>query len=65
MNTSKLGADLLPTITTIIQNAIDSGEHGDPQEFAREILAAVEDHYEERRDGLFNRKGLTRLARWG
>lgn len=63
MNTST-GADLLQTINTIIQRAIDSGEHGDPEEFAREILAAVEDSYEERRDSLFNRKGLTRLARW-
>lgn len=64
MNTSKPGADLLPTITAIIQNAIDSGEHGNPQNFAREILAAVEDSYEEKRDSLFNRRGLTRLARW-
>jgi hypothetical protein len=63
MNTSKPGADLLPLITSIIQSAIDSGEHGNPSEFAHEILAAVEDHYSEKRDSLFNRKGLTRLAR--
>lgn len=65
MNTSKLGAELLPIITTIIQNAIDSGEHGNPAEFAREVLDLVEQHYEGRRDGLFNRRGLTTLARWG
>lgn len=62
MNTSK--PDLLEVISDIILSAIDKGEHGEAEDFAREILAAVEDHYLERRDSLFNRKGLTRLARY-
>ena len=64
MNTSIPGADLLPTITAIIEKAINAGEHGNPADYAHEVLAVIEDHYAERRDGLFNRKGLTRLARW-
>lgn len=64
MNTSSK-PDLQEVITAIIEEAIDAGEHGNPADYAQEVLAAVEDHYSEKRDSLFNRRGLTRLARWG
>jgi hypothetical protein len=55
MNPPKPGAALLHTITDIIQHAIDKGEHANPADFAHVVLAAVEDHYAARREGLFKK----------